>query len=65
MFFCLPSGSHWGEGVRMVKLVYVSKSLRMDGDSIKSVCPLHLVDRYSQMLGCGRVEGNISKVSPD
>ena len=45
--YCQPSGGHQGEGVRMVKLVYVGESLRMGGDSIKSVCPLHLVDRYS------------------
>ena len=45
--YCLPSGSHQGEGVETVKLVYVAKSLRMGGDSIKSVCPAHLADRYS------------------
>ena len=30
----------------MVKLVYVGKSLGKGGDSIKSVCPVHLVERY-------------------
>ena len=44
---CLPSGSYRGEGVEKVKLVCVGESLRMGGDSIKSVFPVHLVDRYS------------------
>ena len=43
---CLPSGSHRGEGVEKVKLVCVGKLLRMGGNSIKSVFPVHLVDRY-------------------
>ena len=43
---CLPSGSHRGEGVEKVKLVCVGKSLRMGGNSIKSVFPVRLVDRY-------------------
>ena len=44
--YCLPSGSHRGEGVGKVKLVYVGELLRMGGDSFKSVCHVHLVDRY-------------------
>ena len=44
--YFLPSGSHWGEGVGTLKLVYVGESLRMGSDSIKSVCPVHRVDRY-------------------
>ena len=43
---CLPSGSHRGEGVEKVKLVCVGKSLRMGGNSIKTVFPVRLVDRY-------------------
>ena len=43
---CLDIGSHLGESVRTVKLVYVGELLRMDGDSIKGVCPVYLVDRY-------------------
>ena len=43
---CLPSGSHRREDVEKVKLVSVGKSLRMGGNSIKSVFPVHLVDRY-------------------
>ena len=39
---CLPSGSHWGEGVGMVKLVYVGELLRMGCHSNRSVCPVHL-----------------------
>ena len=42
---CLPSASHRGEGVRMVKLVCVGELLRMGDDSIRSFCPVHLVDR--------------------
>ena len=44
--YCLPSGSHRGEGVGKVKLVYVGELLKMGGDSFKSVCHVHLVDRY-------------------
>ena len=44
--YFLPSGSNRAEGVGTVKLVYVGESLRMGGDSIKSVCPVHLMDRY-------------------
>ena len=44
--YFLPNGSHQGEDVGRVKLVYVGELLRMGGDSIKSVCPVHLVDRY-------------------
>ena len=44
--YFLSSGSHRGEGVGTVKLIYVGKFLRMGGDYIKSVCPVHLVDRY-------------------
>ena len=51
--YCLPSGSHQDEGVRTMKLVYVGKSFRMGDDSIKSVSPVHLVDRYGQISGCG------------
>ena len=42
---CLDIGSHLGESVRTVKLVYVGELLRMGGDSIKGVCPVYLVDR--------------------
>ena len=49
--YFLPSRSHRGEGVGLVKLVYVGESLRMGGDSIKSVCPVHLVDRYGKISG--------------
>ena len=44
--YLLPRASHWDEGVGTVKPVYIGESLRMGGDSIKSVCPVHLVDRY-------------------
>ena len=53
----------------MVTLVYVGESLSI------GLCPVHLVDRYSLMLGRGGVERNMpcvatrkrnmSKVSPD
>ena len=42
----MPSGSNQDEGVRKVKLVYIGESLRMGDDSIKSVCPVNLVDRH-------------------
>ena len=29
-----------------IKLIYVGDLLRVGGDSIKSVSPVHLVDRY-------------------
>ena len=57
----------------MVKLVYVGELLRMVGNFIKRVFPVHLVDRYSYMLVCGGTEKkscaatgkkNMSKVSP-
>ena len=44
--YCLPSGSHLDEGVGKVKLVYIGESLRMGDDSIKSDCPVDLVDRH-------------------
>ena len=44
--YCLPSGNHRDEGVGKVKLGYVGESLRMGGDSIKSVYRVHLEDRY-------------------
>ena len=44
--YCLPSGDHRDEGVGKVKLVYVGESLGMDGNSIRSVCPVHLMDRH-------------------
>ena len=48
---CLSSESNWGEGVRTVKPVYVGELLRMSGDTIKSVFPVHLVG-----AGWGREE---------
>ena len=43
-----------------MKLVYIGKSFRMGDDSIKSVCPVHLVDRYGQISGCGGADWNVS-----
>ena len=43
---CLSSGSSQGEGVGTVKLVYFGELLRMGGDTIRSVFPVQLVDRY-------------------
>ena len=43
----------------MVKLVYVGELLRMVGNFIKRVFPVHLVDRYSYMLVCGGTERNV------
>ena len=44
--YCLPSGNNRDEGVGKVKLVYIGESLRMGDDSIKSDCPVDLVDRH-------------------
>ena len=60
---CLSSGSHWGEGVEKVKLVCVGESLRMGGSCIKSVFPVHLVDRYGEMPGRGGAERNMPSVA--
>ena len=42
----LPSGGNRDEDVKKVKLVYIGELLRMGDDSLKSVCPVDLVDRH-------------------
>ena len=44
--YCMPRGSNWDEGVGKAKLVYIGGLFRMSDDSIKSVCPVDLVDRH-------------------
>ena len=45
-----------------MKLVYVGESFKMGGNCIKSVCPVHLVDRYGHMSGRGGADRNMSCV---
>ena len=44
--YSLPSGGNRDEDVKKVKLVYIGELLRMGDDSLKSVCPVDLVDRH-------------------